>query len=221
MRIAGGRIFSALLTAGGWLIAGVRLVLDLIGYATIPEDSQVAAGLLQSFFLWLLSVPWWAPWGFALITTGLLIWVSWPRRMATQPQLDSSASIAAVADLVKQIRLQDKQNQAPVRRYPEGLGDLILLHVEGTAILHEMGFQSDAEYALWVRRSEQWTRDVGGVLAKYFPSEDADWFSTLGVFEAPPCPNPYNDYHDHDHRYRAHWERLRRVGRFIDNHQRG
>ena len=29
--------------------------------------------------MWLLSVPWWVPWGFALIPTLVLIWVSWPR----------------------------------------------------------------------------------------------------------------------------------------------
>ena len=79
MRLVIGRIASALIVAGIWLLAGVRTVLDLIGYATVPEDSQVATGLLRDFLLWALSVPWWVPWGFALISTLTLIWVSWPR----------------------------------------------------------------------------------------------------------------------------------------------
>lgn len=66
--------------AGGWLVAGFRAVLDLIGYATVPEDTQVATGVLRNFFLWLMSIPWVVPWGFALLSTSLLIWVSWPRQ---------------------------------------------------------------------------------------------------------------------------------------------
>ena len=42
MRRILGRILSALLTAGGWLLAGARTTLDLIGYSTAPEDIEVA-----------------------------------------------------------------------------------------------------------------------------------------------------------------------------------
>jgi hypothetical protein len=79
MKLIMGRILSAFITAGGWLLAGVRLVLDLIGYSTAPDDIHVAHHRLDQFFEWLLSVPWWAIWGFALVSTLWLIWVSWPR----------------------------------------------------------------------------------------------------------------------------------------------
>lgn len=80
MKLIVGRILSAFLTAGGWLLVGVRLVLDLIGYSTIPEDVSVAKGRLDQFFELVLSAPWWSVWGFALVTTLWLIWVSWPRQ---------------------------------------------------------------------------------------------------------------------------------------------
>lgn len=54
-------------------------MLDLIGYSTIPDDTKIALGRLDSVFIWFLSVPWWAVFGFATIATMWLMWVSWPR----------------------------------------------------------------------------------------------------------------------------------------------
>ena len=68
-----------LLAAGGWLLTGFRLVLDLIGYSTMLEDVIVAQTRLNQFLELVLSIPWWAVWGFVLISTLWLIWVSWPR----------------------------------------------------------------------------------------------------------------------------------------------
>lgn len=82
MRLFVGRIASGLITIGGWLLFGARSVLDAIGYSTLPDDAKVAVERLDSFFLWLLSVPWWAVFGFALISSMWLMWVSWPRQIA-------------------------------------------------------------------------------------------------------------------------------------------
>jgi hypothetical protein len=62
MKLILGRILSAFLTAGGWLIAGARTVLDLIGYSTAPDDVGTAQTRLGQFLDWLLSVPWWSVW---------------------------------------------------------------------------------------------------------------------------------------------------------------
>lgn len=94
MKLVVGRIISALVSAGGWLLVGVRSVLDLIGYSTIPDDAKVAATRLDQFFLWLLGVPWWVVFGFALTSTMWLTWVSWPRPYA----LPSSAALAPLGD---------------------------------------------------------------------------------------------------------------------------
>lgn len=75
-----GRVASAVITAGGWLLAGARAVLDLIGYSTVPEDVTVAQTRFDQALTWFLGLPWWSVWGFALITTIWLIWVSWPRQ---------------------------------------------------------------------------------------------------------------------------------------------
>lgn len=98
-----GRFVSGSISAGGWLLLGVRTVLDLIGYSTLPEDAKVAADRLDHFFLWLLSVPWWAVLGFALVSTMWLMWVSWPREAGggrpafpkIQPERETFSSIAA------------------------------------------------------------------------------------------------------------------------------
>jgi hypothetical protein len=79
MRRALGRAASIFITASGWLLVGARGALDLIGYSTAPEDLRVAHDRLDQFMGWLLSLPWWAVWGFALISTLWLMWVSWPR----------------------------------------------------------------------------------------------------------------------------------------------
>lgn len=51
------RILSFALSALGWVLAGVRWVLDLIGYSTAPDDATVAKGLLEQFLVWLMSLP--------------------------------------------------------------------------------------------------------------------------------------------------------------------
>jgi len=73
------RLASILLFASGWILAAIRTTLDLIGWSTAPDDVGVAMTRLDQFFAWLLAVPWWIPWGFALLSTGWLMYVSWPR----------------------------------------------------------------------------------------------------------------------------------------------
>lgn len=46
---------------------------------TIPDDAPVAVSRVDQFLGWLLGVPWWVVFGFALILTIWLMWVSWPR----------------------------------------------------------------------------------------------------------------------------------------------
>ena len=111
MKLALGRVASVLIAVSGWLLVGIRVVLDLIGYATVPDDQQVAAGLVRDFLLWLLSVPWWVPWGFALISTVVLILVSWPRQQATV-QLDSSGAPALISPA--HFKNWDNLNRFPV-----------------------------------------------------------------------------------------------------------
>lgn len=92
MKLVIGRIASAIMTAGGWTLFGIKSVLDLIGYSTAPDDAKVAAGLVEKFLAWVLSVPWWATLGFALATTFWLIWVSWPRPPKHDPAKAPAAS---------------------------------------------------------------------------------------------------------------------------------
>lgn len=83
MRIATGRILSGLITAGGWLLTGARIVLDAVGYSTAPEDLGVFASRAVPL---LTAVPWWGYLFFALASTMWLMWVSWQQRpgIATQ-----------------------------------------------------------------------------------------------------------------------------------------
>lgn len=74
-----GRITSICITASGWGLFGVRTVLDLIGYSTIPDDIAVAKTRADQVLDFILTIPWWATLGFALVSTVVLMWVSWPR----------------------------------------------------------------------------------------------------------------------------------------------
>ena len=60
-------------------------MLDLIGYATIPDDVTVARTRLDQVFELFLSIPWWALLGFALVSTMWLMWVSWPKQRTHSP----------------------------------------------------------------------------------------------------------------------------------------
>ena len=97
-----GRIVAVSLTAGGWEITGIRAVLDLIGYSTIPEDKQVATGLLRDFLIWILQLPWWVPWGFALIATVTLIWVSWPRTLVQAGPQESKLETSVAPEIAQE-----------------------------------------------------------------------------------------------------------------------
>lgn len=114
------RIASGALVIGGWALVGVRTVLDLIGYSTVPEDSQVATGLLRDFFLWLLSVPWLGPWGFALISTLALIWFSWPRGR-THPEITNPAPVAPPLSKPKPIETQ-REEEVPISQLAQPVG---------------------------------------------------------------------------------------------------
>lgn len=106
MRLAVGRIASIIMVAAGWVLFGVRTVLELIGYSTAPEDVEVAKTRLEQGLDLLLAAPWWAVLGFALASTLLLIWVSWPRSSppSTHPAVADS-TIAAKTKVRGQICL--------------------------------------------------------------------------------------------------------------------
>lgn len=82
--MAAGRIGSIAFIAGGWILFGVRIVLELIGYATIPEDTEVARTRIEALLTWLSGVPSWLVFGFVLIPTIVLIYVSWPKNNRTE-----------------------------------------------------------------------------------------------------------------------------------------
>lgn len=103
-----GRIFSIVITAGGWLLAGARLMLDLIGYSTVPEDFEVAKTRLQKVLDLLLAVPWEAFFVFALISTLWLMWVSWPR-----PKLQRSVSAGHDWPIAPDMVTADPAHEAP------------------------------------------------------------------------------------------------------------
>lgn len=64
-------------------------MLDLIGYSTASDDALVAQGIVHQILVWEMSLPLWVPWGFALITTMWLMWVSWPRAtISSRPEQD-------------------------------------------------------------------------------------------------------------------------------------
>ena len=105
MKWALGRIASILIVVLGWVLFGVRTALDFIGYSTAPEDLEVARTRLERGLDLLLATPWWALPGFALASTALLIWRSWPH--ARQPSGDDRATQAIPIDQLAAQRALD------------------------------------------------------------------------------------------------------------------
>jgi hypothetical protein len=103
-----GRIASFVIVALSWMLLGVRIVLNLIGYATLPEDAAIADQRYRHIFLWLLGIPWPYLLGFALIGTIVLMLVSWPG--FSFPGLpDRYSSLRVDADrLIDRLRAQER-----------------------------------------------------------------------------------------------------------------
>lgn len=79
-----GRIVSVFLAMSGWLLFGARVMLDAVGYSTLPEDAIVASERVSAFLIWLSGIPWWALFGFALVSTAILIFAVWPRTIVVK-----------------------------------------------------------------------------------------------------------------------------------------
>jgi hypothetical protein len=92
MNLALGRIVSGAAAAALWALLGVRLVLDAVGYSTIPDDLPVAATRLGQFLDWIVGVPLWAVLGVALFALAMLMFVSWPRPVHLAPSAASGSA---------------------------------------------------------------------------------------------------------------------------------
>ena len=87
MGIIAKRLLSYTFAVIAWLVAGVSLALDLIGWSTAPEDTSVAMGRVMQILSWLASLPSWIPYGSATALTMWLIFVSWPKAQVAQAAL--------------------------------------------------------------------------------------------------------------------------------------
>jgi hypothetical protein len=74
------RLASVSITLFFTVLGGIRWTLDLIGWATAPDDVETAMTRLDQFFVWLLSVPGWLILVCILISSMWLMRVSWPRQ---------------------------------------------------------------------------------------------------------------------------------------------
>ena len=81
-------------------------MLDLIGWSTAPDDLPVFGERLDRLFDLVVSAPWWIPWGFAFVSTLVLMRLSWPKSYPvllqdSKPQLLAS-DIAAPLEKKKE-----------------------------------------------------------------------------------------------------------------------
>jgi|GEM_PF-5865821 len=115
-----GRIISWAATACFWVLVGVRTMLDLIGYSTIPDDAKIALGRLDDFFLWLLSVPWWGVFGFALVASMWLMWVSWQPSTRPSPSRNDRKDRAPISSGTTELKLVENVNFSNETRLLDG-----------------------------------------------------------------------------------------------------
>lgn len=135
MGTAARRILSFIVVAAGWVIAAIRAALDFIGWSTAPDDVGVAMSRADQFLFWLISLPWYVPWGFVMVSTSLLIYSSWPRpslvatleppKQSGQPTDQVAAIGAERSTLAAEISLElmDRQRSAPNAFFASGAND--------------------------------------------------------------------------------------------------
>jgi hypothetical protein len=71
------RVGVVILSGLFWLWTGVKLLPDLFGWTTLPEDARTSLTLVERGVLWLLSTPWWVP---GLLATSLAVALIWMMR---------------------------------------------------------------------------------------------------------------------------------------------
>lgn len=106
---------SLLKTAAGialaivvFLFFAVRIILDMIGYTTSPDDFALLQARWPKVLEWLFSTPWWVPSLFMAALTGLAAWLLWSglRGVAVTPAADAPQPItrqemdAAIAERI-------------------------------------------------------------------------------------------------------------------------
>ena len=146
------RLGSILLMAGGWFVAAVRTMLDLIGWSTAPDDVPVFGQRLDQLLDLIFLTPWWLPWAFAFFATGLLMFVSWPReRQAIQSKVQTLApAVDSLKSLSNESTIRDLG--AAERR---NLGDLTYaLHATILEQYPPIIEESEKIISIWVDRDE-------------------------------------------------------------------
>jgi hypothetical protein len=134
-----GKLFSIASAAGFWMIAGVRVTLEIIGYATLPEDAVIASGYLQKFMISLSTIPWLVILLFALISTMWLAWVSWSRAQPSSSFAVNESSHAS-SGLVRRLDA-DKS-----KRIAEYLRD-VEMPQEQLSVFHFLASEECVDYA--------------------------------------------------------------------------
>ncbi|WP_416355562.1 hypothetical protein ACLNGM_15090 [Aureimonas phyllosphaerae] len=56
-------------------LSAVRIVVDMIGYSTTPDDAKVAMGLLHDLLTYLLRTPWWVLPSLTLLAGAATFWI--------------------------------------------------------------------------------------------------------------------------------------------------
>lgn len=74
------KVFGWLVALLLWLWSVLPRALDWVGRSTLPDDwRQLMDEKLPSALQWLFSTPGWVPGILAILLTGWLMWVSWPK----------------------------------------------------------------------------------------------------------------------------------------------
>jgi hypothetical protein len=123
MKLA-AQFLSLVLVIVVWVVASIRAVLDIIGYASLP-NTAAAGDRYRSFFLWLLNTNGWLLFLVAFVLTTRLIWVSWPgAKLPRSRQKDEYTEIASQARYLSQrLRTQERGTLSDYRLEDGNLPD--------------------------------------------------------------------------------------------------
>jgi hypothetical protein len=71
------RLLGTFATGALWILCGVRLALDIIGWSTAPDDVKVAKGRAVELLNWVAQLPAWMPY---MVATVLTMWMLYTSR---------------------------------------------------------------------------------------------------------------------------------------------
>lgn len=112
LRFFGGVLLAAFIV----IVTLARLVIEVVGASTTPDDFALLKQRMPAMFSWLFSTPWWVPTALLFGTSGAAAWLIWSgtkraaaHEMQEHDALDEQTIAAMIESRLAQMPVPERQ----------------------------------------------------------------------------------------------------------------